>query len=492
MPRWVALATALALTATSCAIFGQAEPTPSPEPTPAPATATPQPTPTATPRPSPVPDLHTTSSDVSFRRVRIEITTTSDWTRVEFVAPGELLTYGASTGGRFEGTASGGTAYVVLQPIADANAGRSASGTVDLAVDPSAAQLDLTVTKGGIGASTVRVVAGTTVLATFQRSGSWTDVPLTVPAATLATVATTVAHVPRVVERRALAFYYMWYDVASWSSPKLFDRSTVPYGSDDRSTMEQHVGAARGAGLDGFIASWWGPHDRSDRDLATLLDVALERSFQVSVYIETLYDGVHGRSQADLTTWLDYVISTYGAHPAFLRVQGRPVIFFYATDAVPDATWRSVFADVRAHGHDALFLAHSYDPGKLDVFDGLHQYGVLQYPDPAGPVRRVARGVRYRPILDANAPLKLWVGTGMPGYDDTLLGRPQPLSQPRESGAYYRTTLDAAIATDPDLLIVTSWNEWWESTNIEPSVTFGDLYLRITKERADAWRAMPR
>ena len=52
----------------------------------------------------------------------------------------------------------------------------------------------------------------------------------------------------------------------------------------------------------------------------------------------------------------------------------------------------------------------------------------------------------------------------------------------RSDGAFYRSTWEAALASDPDWVFITMWNEWWEHTHIEPSEKFGDQYLRITEE----------
>ena len=56
-------------------------------------------------------------------------------------------------------------------------------------------------------------------------------------------------------------------------------------------------------------------------------------------------------------------------------------------------------------------------------------------------------------------------------------------------GEFYRSTFEAALQSDPDWIFITTWNEWWEHTYIEPSEEFGDLYLRITREYAERWKA---
>ncbi len=66
-----------------------------------------------------------------------------------------------------------------------------------------------------------------------------------------------------------------------------------------------------------------------------------------------------------------------------------------------------------------------------------------------------------------------------PGYDDRKIRDPG-LYTPREDGDYYRQSWEKALQSDPDVVLITSWNEWPEATNIEPTVEFGYQYLELT------------
>ena len=56
-----------------------------------------------------------------------------------------------------------------------------------------------------------------------------------------------------------LAFYYAWYDQATWNPKTLPDQPAGPYTSGDRATIERHVAQAQSAGIDALIQSWYGP-----------------------------------------------------------------------------------------------------------------------------------------------------------------------------------------------------------------------------------------
>jgi hypothetical protein len=84
----------------------------------------------------------------------------------------------------------------------------------------------------------------------------------------------------------------------------------------------------------------------------------------------------------------------------------------------------------------------------------------------------------------------LTVATVSPGYDDTNLRGDLNAVVPRgPAGERYIATWDSAIAAQPDWVLITSWNEWFEGTHIEPSVGNGDLALRQTAEQAARFAA---
>ncbi|TMC29713.1 MAG: hypothetical protein E6J24_16500, partial [Chloroflexi bacterium] len=171
---------------------------------------------------------------------------------------------------------------------------------------------------------------------------------------------------------------------------------------------------------------------------------------------------------------------------ALMRVGGRPVIPIWQSTQVPLSTWRSVFADLRSRGFDAIYLALSFDTQDLEVFDGFHAYGTFDAA--TATYARVGREVRYWPLLADQPAARIWAASAEPGYDDRAIPGRVGTFLDRRNGATYRATLDGAAASDPDWILITSWNEWWENTHIEPSVNFGDQYLQITREFAARWK----
>jgi len=52
----------------------------------------------------------------------------------------------------------------------------------------------------------------------------------------------------------------------------------------------------------------------------------------------------------------------------------------------------------------------------------------------------------------------------------------------RAGGQVYDDQWRAAVTTAADWVIITTWNEFWENTEIEPSVRYWTRFLDLTRE----------
>jgi hypothetical protein len=79
----------------------------------------------------------------------------------------------------------------------------------------------------------------------------------------------------------------------------------------------------------------------------------------------------------------------------------------------------------------------------------------------------------------------------MPGFDESRLGRDrEPVVRARgDNGAYFRQSFAGAAASNPHMIIITSWNEFFENSHIEPSATYGTLYLDLAREMIASYKA---
>ncbi len=289
-------------------------------------------------------------------------------------------------------------------------------------------------------------------------------------------------------ERLVLAFYYTWFDEHSWGSDKVPDVPAETYVSRDRGVMARHIEQAKAAGIDAFVVSWLGPrveYNQTETNFRAMLDEAAARGFRLAVDFEATsqFLGNAGEVQAALAT----LLATHAQHPAYLRSDGKPVIFFWRQQRFSTETWAAIRAAVDP-GRNSVWIQEGVDVAPLTVFDGHHLYSVTwaNRTDMGYTANKFARLVRGKAAA-LGAP-KVYVATVMPGYDDRKTGRGNAFTVGREEGAYYARSWQAAIGSAPDWIIITSFNEWPEGTYIEPSRAYGNLYLDLTAQWAAAFR----
>lgn len=292
-----------------------------------------------------------------------------------------------------------------------------------------------------------------------------------------------------------LAFYYTWYDENTWIPEKVIDMPLEPYASRDRAVMARHIEQAKSAGIDALVASWYGPqveNNQTEPNFSALLELAQEREFKVAADYETASPFIN--SQAETIAALRHLLDVHAPKDAYLKVDGRPVIFFWAIDRVPLAegqtsalaAWRAIRQQVDPE-HRSIWIAEGVDIAYQEVFDGHHLYNIAWAAD-VGRSLADWQG-RVRKWSASNGQDRLWVATVMPGWNDLKTGRSSAYVRDRENGGFYRACWEGAIATQPDWIIITSFNEWIENSYIEPGQAYGNVYLDLTREWSDRFKA---
>jgi glycoprotein endo-alpha-1,2-mannosidase len=153
------------------------------------------------------------------------------------------------------------------------------------------------------------------------------------------------------VPHEVLAVYYGWYgkpEYHSWGEVDEVRHATYKtarfpfkgaYSSHDPEVLDWQIEQARTHGITGFVVSWWGLgqwESWHDESLGLLLARAEQKHFKVSVYLEQAPGAGHGQIERAIGE-ISAVLTRYGTKPAFLKVDGKPVIFAYGRviDQVP-------------------------------------------------------------------------------------------------------------------------------------------------------------
>jgi len=307
-------------------------------------------------------------------------------------------------------------------------------------------------------------------------------------------------HVPHEV----LALYYGWFGPGSGSWKRMDANKheyeiTVHhpakgfYNSHDAATVDSQIDEAKAHGITGFVVSWLGKASTwHDDSLALLVERAEKKDFKIAVYWEQNRDTGQYLVQFSVDD-LTYVLERYGKSKAFLKVDGKPVIFVYerVESQAPLSSLIEIIQKTRAKAGDFLLIGHGYRSSLAYLFDGLHTdystmpLDLLRDPDRDGfnqfcqsAERQFTEGAQM-----ARQRSRIVCPLIIPGFDNTK-SSPARVRADRRDAQTYRALWEAALKTKPDWILISSWNEWAEGTEIEPSQESADYYLQLTAEYA--------
>lgn len=300
-----------------------------------------------------------------------------------------------------------------------------------------------------------------------------------------------------------LAFYYAWYGTPQgpmgngkwihWYSYGYYMGKNHPmrglYDSWDEKVIKEHILEALNSGIDGFVVSWWGAgsyeSDTMYKFLKIIQDLKKEgRYFYVTVY----YEGYEGKTSVKtILNDLIFALDEFSSKDGFLKINNKPVIFIYsrALNNISKEEWDYVLKEIQK-SYDVIIIVDTTDVDFAKKFGGIHIYNVCG-------LRTYSAMESFLREMDSKAKEKgvIHVMDIAPGYDDTYVRKPGFIVD-REEGKLYEKLWELAINLNPDMVVITSWNEWHEGTEIEPSIENGTKYLELTKKWASIWKTKKR
>ncbi len=457
---------------------------------------------------------------------RLSLTSNSDWTTLNFTGGPKVLAYNASV---VRGGQAPGFSYVAQPGFIRMNKKAFDNTTVEIQIQ----LLAITGTADGSASISKGDIGSTNVTLSFYESGafqpflSFGSSGINQSSATNTrdfalyysrlyaspSDSTSLEPVPSGLYHKVFAFYYPWYgnpagpsgqwshwvnatqnSIASATDYPLFGA----YDSQDPAIIRAQMLLAREAGIDGFISSWWGIGTFEDHSLAVELSVAQQMNFTVSVYYET----VRNLTASDMVNELTYVVRQYGSSPAFLKANGRPVIFVYDVNAYGrNATfWLDVREALESNVGPVYLIGGDGEPqwsSYLNVFDGFHSYVMLTpglmdttYSLLTTSMNQGLPGLSWDqafnyvssgtplPVEQKDLFFTVTPGMNRTGAYDT--GQGPLVIVDRKDGETYEQYWQDAISSNATGVLITSWNEWHEGTELEPSRQYGFGYVDIT------------
>jgi len=272
-----------------------------------------------------------------------------------------------------------------------------------------------------------------------------------------------------------------------------------PYDSMNPDVVRWHIRLAKAAGIDAFFVDWWGSGSwqkpsgwTHDVFVKTVLPIAEEEHFKVVLFDETpqFVDNFETIKQ-----WTTQYLMEFKDSPAWLHIDGKPAWAVYqlwqgkltaeqgeelikhVEKEVGPVYW--IVDKMRGRGTDKGFELFVPDEWlairQIDCIMGYAMFSthrIYEYKDLA-PVYKDYVAAVHKAGKKVLLPVH-------PGHDNRKIAE-EPWVMPRQNGRTLRDFWRAATEAGVDMIGITSWNEWPETTVVEPAMTWPDpyLYLRI-------------
>lgn len=292
-----------------------------------------------------------------------------------------------------------------------------------------------------------------------------------------------------------------WDDAGSFSGGDDIGANFYPslgcYSSNDTALINTHMNMIRGAGIGVLVITWWGKGSFEDGSISKYLTAAEVHGLKVAFHIEPFYSNV-----SELKDQLQYIHNSYREHPALYQPHGKPFYYVYDSYKLKAEEWSTLLSDSGKHSIrntelDATFIGlwveeNEHEFFRSSGFDGFYTYFASDgfvYGSTSSNWKSMGDWAKEYDLI--------FIPCIGPGYLDTRI-RPwnDQNTKLRDGGKYYRNMFESALSSNPDVIGITSFNEWHEGTQIEPSIPksingyeyndFGDLepdhYLKMTKE----------
>jgi hypothetical protein len=254
----------------------------------------------------------------------------------------------------------------------------------------------------------------------------------------------------------------------------------VGYSSHDRTVLARQISQAKQLGIAGFVVNWYGKqHAFEDSSYALLQQVANgdPDGFKVALMYDE-NDSNPSDATDNVLADLDYAYHRYIEHSAqvadnaYLRYNGRPVIFIFPKNG--DTDWTRVRQAVNQWEAPPLLIYKDPSEKWAGDFDGFYawvQPGQQGWQKDGSNWGQQYLDYFYR-TMTRNYPQKLAVGGAWPGFNDTRAS----WSQNRKMDPRCGRTLEESLqmfhqyydASRPlPFLMIETWNDYEEGTNIE-------------------------
>lgn len=342
-------------------------------------------------------------------------------------------------------------------------------------------------------------------------------------------------------EPKVGVYYYPWYGTFGGGhsvNQSLRGHLAPPqppglgvYSSRNAETIAAHIDQSHQGNIDFWALSWWGPDSAENLTIYdNLLTHARAGELKYAIHYESTgrLGPFENPNFNNLVPDFRYLADNYFQNPNYLKIDDRPVVFMYVTRAYFNSqASRDAIATLRLtmlaeFGVDPYIVGDDLFGGDINVeraqlWDAITDFDVYGTVLQGGGSTSAALNQLasfYDSARQAIANTNVgFIPSASPGFNDKGVRDGHPAAprymtddpNSREGDLFARMLEDVVVSrTDPkadNILMINSFNEWHEDTQIEPTIVaprtnlddsgvqhftegkyyegYGDLYLNL-------------
>jgi hypothetical protein len=273
---------------------------------------------------------------------------------------------------------------------------------------------------------------------------------------------------------------------------------TGPYDSDDKLILEYQTLLMKISGIDGVLVDWYGMDDYMDygtlNESTKKLFTAIQKSnllFAIVYEDQTIKHMIDGGylSSANAISYgksvMKYLQDNWYNNDEYLKLNGHPVLLNFGPQYfLNSSSWSTLFSEL------------TIQPYFFTLDTRLYPAAVGTYPWP--PMwKSGANGILTQSALNdyliqfyqKTASYTYRIASAFPGFYDIYQQAGVGDSYgylDSQNGQTFKSTLQKALDSNPDIIQIVTWNDYGEGTIIEPTTLFGNKYLEIVQSIKDS------
>lgn len=248
-----------------------------------------------------------------------------------------------------------------------------------------------------------------------------------------------------------------------------------PYASSDAVVLNYHLLLMKYSGIDGVMVDWYGTQDKydyaSNRRNTEELVKAVDRAglkFAIVYEDQTLKELPDNSTKvAQAIRDMQYLQSNFFNKASYAKEDGNPLLLVFGPQTITaPKDWTNIFSKLSAKPAFVVLNDHSHLVNSSNEKNSIGEY-LWANPNPAA---FYSKAVNF----------DLCIGGAMPGFQDYYKeggwGNGYT-SYNDENGILFDQQLSAARSAKLEYLQISTWNDFGEGTNIEPTKEYEYRYL---------------